>query len=371
MAPPPTAFASDYAYQGAEKFTKGDLEGAAQDYDRAFKQQPNNINYIYEYGKVLLELSRYDQALTLADRAIEIAPGDVRGYALKAHTLAWTDSATSVTVSIQGEQINPNFSPLYSARAIAYTQLGRYQLAEENGWKAINLDPYDLDARRAMAWPLIYLGRNGEAIEQLEQAISINPNLSSPYFQLAFEYKSLRLNQPEMAIAIYEHILANLQLSPADEAKANLRICETYSTAIRARYDWAEPYCQRAIEINPNYGSAYRELGRMQYQRRNYEGSIESFETCERLKNPDERGDIECWSLRGLAHYWLADCDKAWTVLNQALERATRFGDDPATFDTINTGIYNVTQNCPAYNNIALPTPIPPTLIPPTPIGGL
>lgn len=370
MAPAPTAFASDYAYNAADKFMKGDLEGAAKDYEIALRQQPDNVSYLYEYGRVLLELDRGDEALILADRAIGIAPNDVRGYALKANALAWEDPATSVTVSIQGEEIDPNFAPLFSARAIAYTNLGRYQIGEENGRLAIELDPMDMDARRAIVWPLTFLGKPAEAVEQLETAISINPNLTGPYFQLAAEYKN-RFNDADTAIDIYTHILTNLNPSPAERARANLRICETIAGVPEADFSMAEPYCQEAIEILPTYSSAYKELGRMQYRRRNYEGAIETFEICERLKDPDEPGDIECWTYRGLAHFWLNNCDESWEILNVALERATRFNETGAAFTDINIGLGNVISRCQGYRNIVQPSPIPPTPIPPTPIGGL
>lgn len=360
----------EYATEGANAFVRGDLEGARLAFSRAIAQAPDNIDYLYEYGKVLIELDETNEAVAIADRIIQVNPNEVRGHALRANALKWSDPATAIQDALRAIDINPNYSPVHAALAVSYANIQRYQQAIDSGAKAIELDARDADAYRANAWPLILVGRWEEAIENLETAVSINPNLTGPYFQLAFEYKH-RADDPAMAIAIYQHIIDNMNPSPADAAKAYLRICETYANVENAEFDRAEPFCRQAIEIDPSYGSAYRELGRMQYNRRNYEGAIESFETCASLQSDQTFKDIECWSLRGLAHYWMAQCDDAWNVLSTALDIADVQGEQQGTIDTINTGIYNVTQKCTDYIGLPTPTPILPTAIPPTPIGGI
>ena len=54
----------------------------------AVEMQPENVAYLYEYGKTLIEVNDIDGAVRIADRAIEVDPRDVRGYALKANALA-------------------------------------------------------------------------------------------------------------------------------------------------------------------------------------------------------------------------------------------------------------------------------------------
>jgi len=368
--PEPTLFPAQYAALGADLFRAGDLEGARDALNRAVEESPNDIAYLYELGKVLVELDRVDEAVEIADRAIQANPQDVRGHALRANALKWNAPDEAIQDALRGIDIDPTFAPLHSAMAVAYNNIQRYTQALDAGKKAIELDPMDADTYRAYAWPLILVGRYEEAITMLEKAIALAPNLTGPYFQLAFEYKN-RAKDPAMAVAIYQYIIDNMNVSPADEAKAYLRICETYAGVENARFDIAEPYCRQAIQIQPDYGSAYRELGRMQYVRRNYEGAIESFETCVTLQEGLERKDIECWAFRGLAHFWMAQCDDAWTVLNQALELGKAQGESESVMQNISDGIYNVTQLCPDYVNMPTPTPQPPTPIPPTPIGGV
>ena len=87
----------------------------------------------------------------------------------------------------------------------------------------------------------------------------------------------------------------------------------------------AQGYCEDAININPNYAEAWRALGQAEYPQRNYEGAIDSFEHCLALESsrPVADQDIECYYLRGLAHYYLGDCQQAWDILT---DRSTASG---------------------------------------------
>ncbi len=357
-APTPTPFASEWARRGAEAHVSGDLDSATALMGRAVDAQPNNVAYIYEYAILLIEQDRTTEADEWGQRAIDLAPTDPRGYAVRARALMWTDPTSAIPYAITGLDYDPNFAPLHAALAIAYTQIGRFQEALTRGAQAVALDPTDADAHRSYSIPLIYVGRYQQAIEQLEIAIELNPNLTAPYFELAALYNVIDF--PEMAVAIYHRIL---EIDP-ENPRAYLRLCETYSSV--GEFVDAQDYCEQALVIDPQYAEAYRELGRMQYNRRNYEAAIESFETCVEYGSQS----IECWYLRGLAHWILGQCDQGWDVLTEALERARAVPDNATIIENIRIGLQRITQDCPSYIGRGLPTAVPPTPIPPTPIGG-
>ncbi|MCA9903949.1 MAG: tetratricopeptide repeat protein [Anaerolineae bacterium] len=367
QAPEPTPFASQLATDGLEAFRQGNVKVAAQLFERAVAQQPTNIDYLYEYGRMLIENEQYSDAVDIGRRGVEAAPGDPRGYAIEARAMDYAgDSANSIPVAQAGLQIDRYFAPLHTALAGAYNSISRYQQALDAGEEAVRLDPNDPDARRAYAFALIWVGRFEEAVEQLERAIAINPNLVAPYFELAIMYRSLE--RYEEAIATYELVLS---MQP-DNIRAYLRLCETF---YQVRDDaQATGYCNDAIQrasidpTNTDLAEAYRQRGQIRYSRRNYEGAIEDFDQCVALGSED----IECWYIRGLAHYYLGGehCDEAWNVLNEAMVRISQQGiGEPVLSNTLE-GLRLVTDNCSAYFGRALPTEIPPTLIPPTPIGG-
>ena len=196
--------------QASNCITSGKVRDALGQFELALEQQPADIDYLYEYGRILIELDEYDLAVPIGDRAIAAAPDDVRGYALKARALMWSDPGNAIPLAVSGLDIDPAFAPLHAALAIAYTNIGRYDEGLSRGNRAIQLDPLDSFAHRAYSIPLIFTGRNSQAIETLEQAVAINPNLPGPYFELAAQYRAIDV--PEMAVGIYRRVL---ELEPA------------------------------------------------------------------------------------------------------------------------------------------------------------
>lgn len=370
LAPTATPFAGQRATIGEQYFRTGDLVNAEKYFSLAVKQQPDNISYMYEYGLILIELDRNDEAVSYGEKMMQLAPNDPRGYALKANAISWDDPTEAIPVAVSGTEVDNQFAPLHGALATAYTRIGRYTEALREGDLAVRIDPYDANAHRSYSLPLIYTENYSGAIQQLEQAIAINPNFVGPYFELAALYRNPLINQPEYAVAIFNEIL---KIEP-NNPRAYLRLCETYAAV--GLFQEAETYCDSALEIDPNYASAYRMTGQLRYSRRNYEGAIEAFQKCQDLSITDpahpnyDNVEIECIYILGLAHYYLKDgehCNLAWKWLNIALNHPEAQG---LTLKNILQGLELTTLNCPGYRGRALPTAIPPTPIPPTPIGG-
>lgn len=364
LAPTPTAFASTWAMQGYDFFLQGKMEEAAAAYGQAVSQEPTNINYIYEYGRTLIELDREanplqnrpksdaELASELGDQAIEVAPQDVRSYTLKAKALVWLDdSQSAIPIALKGYELDSGFASLLAVLARAYTDIGRYQQGLDYGLAAVEADPKSVDAHRGYAIALILVGQRTEAIRELEDAININPNLAAPYFELAGQYKGE--NRIEDAIAAYEKVMSIQPRNP----KGLLRLCETYTQV--GQNEQAEGYCDDALQIDENYADAYKARGGVRFRRRNYEGAIEDFQKC--LANNSQA--IECYYQQGLAYYYIGgptNCDFAWELLNESLGMQP----EPTIVDIIQTGLQLVTQNCVKYTNQALPTIAVPTVVP-------
>lgn len=381
QAPAPTPFASELATTGMDYFVRGDLDNARTYFQRAVLQQPSNIDYLYEYGRVLIELGTDDsslltEAVDVGERAIQAAPSDPRGYTIKARALDLSGKSTdAIPVAQAGLSVDRGFAPLYVALSGAYRNIDRYDTALDAAEEAIRLDPLDPSARRVYALALIWVGRRDEALSQLEEAVGLNPNSVPPYFELASMYRNLAKVDTaqgqqyyELAVATYEQIIA---MQP-NNAKAYLRLCETYTEI--GEHKRAQGYCEDAVTLRPEYAEAWRALGQTQYPQRNYEGAIESFETCVKLEQsrPPEDQEIECFYLRGLAHYYLGECQQAWDILTESINRERAVSSDPSDPVLVNSleGLRLITENCTGFAGRGLPTAIPPTAIPPTPIGG-
>lgn len=351
----PTLFPSQHAQRGITLYTEGKVEDALAEFEIAVAQRPNNIDYLYEFGRILIELDNFGEAIKYGQDAIDAADDDARGYAIMARALMWSDPGAAIPFAVRGLELDADFAPLHAALAIAYTNIGRYSEGYQRGLLATQLDPLDAFSHRAFAIPLIYTDRRNEAIAALEQAVAINPNLTAPYFELALQYR--QQDYQEMAVGIYRRVL---ELEPGS-AKAYLRICQTYAEV--GEFLTATPYCETATEIDENYADAWQWLGQMRYTRRNYEGTLEAMEKCVALGSTA----VECFYMRGWSYYVLDQCPRAWDVLQEALQ----YTREPHIISIINDGLASVRANCPGFEDVRLPTPIPPTPIPPTPIGGI
>jgi tetratricopeptide (TPR) repeat protein len=196
----------------------------------------------------------------------------------------------------------------------------------------------------------------------VRSAIQLHHRFDALYFELAAYY--IAKSQYEAAILAYDTVLS---MEPTN-VKAYTRKCETYFTM---REDsLAQEACEQAIQLDPTYPEAHRQLGMVRYTRRNYEGAIDSFEVCASLQEaqnvPLSQREIQCWYLRGLAWFLLARCDEAWPILHEALA----MNPTEEIKALINKGLLSCVDVEEADYDISdIPTQIPPTPIPAEPIG--
>ena len=84
------------------------------------------------------------KALGQADRAITLAPDNVRGYFAKGVYLSTSRRPREgLAASEAGLAINPNFVMLFGPRIIAELSLGRYEQAKADAQRAMRLSPRD------------------------------------------------------------------------------------------------------------------------------------------------------------------------------------------------------------------------------------
>lgn len=350
-----TMTAPTHAGLAYDSYLAGDVVAAETEFASAVQMSPTSIDYLYEYGRMLMYNEKYEQALGIAEQAIATHPDDPRGYALKVYALDYLNRAEeAIPVGLTALDIDLDFAPTYAFLSGAYNTLGRWQQAQEMGARAVELDPNNIDARRSFAFSLNWTGRYDLAVQHLEAAIDINPNLDFLYFELAGAYTGLK-NDPAK-IAIYEHVLG---MNP-DNTKAMVRMCETY---FGMRIDnLAQYWCEEALDRNENDARAWKQVGMIYYTRRNYESAIDAFNTCVGLSGSEY---IECWYLRGLAHYRLDQCDIGVPILQEGMA----YTDSEDIKLNIRQGLYMCAEADERYDFDIIPTTAPTPTPVPTPIG--
>jgi adenylate cyclase len=131
------------------------------------------VDYLYGWSPAG---TNYDEKIVgQADRAIALAPDDVRGYYPKSVYLRMSNRANeAVQVASDGLAVNPNSNQLYGARSAAEVALGRFEQAKSDAQESIRLSPRDPQVglrHVTLGDAEVGLGHLDAAIEEYEKAI--------------------------------------------------------------------------------------------------------------------------------------------------------------------------------------------------------
>lgn len=367
VVPEPTMMPNELASAAVALYRQGDTARARAMFEQAIAARPDNIDYVYEYGLMLIEMGNYDRALEIAEQTILENPYDPRGFTLKARAQVWSgNSASAVTTALAGMEVDRQFSPLHSVLARAYIGIGDFRSALESGQLAVEYDPLNADAYRSYSYALNNAAAYEEAIAQLEIAVSLDPQNTEALMELAGYY--LWSDRDQEAIDIYTSILS----AQSRNARAMLRLCDAYRKI--GQFDVAMGHCQDAADTDPTYNPAQFRYGLLLYSDRDFAGAKRYFEQC--VKNqPDS---LECLYRLGLTDYYLylgvtaqanllqdeqqrnellaqgpAYCESAWNHLQESLNIAESSAIGGETLENIRLGLGYVARDCPAYRGAA------------------
>jgi len=325
----PTPQPSELAARASALFMAGDIAGAEALLARAVAERPKDIAYLYEHGRVLIELGRTDEARQLGDAITAIDARDVRGFALKAAALAWSGGPTNaIPIALSGLELNPRFVPLYATLARAYVDDQRWADGLDAAERGLSISGNDADLNRAYAYALTSVGSYSDAITYLQRAIELRPAYLPTHFELAGLY--LARDEDQSAIDLYDHILA----IDSRNARAMLRLCLAYRKV--GEFARALGFCEDSVANDGADPEAQFQLGLLYYRERRFEQSREAFQQC--LNHDDGLYNLSCRYRLGLSHYYTGDCTSGWTLLRDSLDLA-RAGADEATLSNILQGL--------------------------------
>ena len=359
-APTATPDAVTLAARAERAYLSGDLATAIDWYAQAAQIEPHHSGIAFEYGRMLLYqsyggrsyASRASDALVLAEKLVEAAPDDAHAQALLCWALVETGrTQEAISAGLHAIELAPDFAEAHAYLSLAYQQAQRPDFMLREAERAVESNPQSVDARRALALALQTRGAIDAAIAQYERVIQLHPRLDALYFELAVSYKAQQ--NYEAAIAAYDRVLALDQ----SNVKAYTRLCDTQYAV--GEWSRAQEACEQAIMLDPSYIDAYQQLGKIQYKRRNFEGAVESFDTCAALEDsqgsPLSERDVECYYIRALALAYLGDCATAWSLFSDALV----MNPNPDETRAIYEGMALCAEYEDAFDVDDIPTPAP------------
>jgi TolB-like protein/class 3 adenylate cyclase/Flp pilus assembly protein TadD len=170
-------------------------------FDRALKADPNDADALAGEAFTYMALFAFGEAaeanldakiIDPADRAIALAPDDMRAYVAKSFYLALTGrAAEALRAADSGLAINPNSAPLLDARTLAEIVLGRFEQAKSDAQQAMRLSPRDPEIPNRLinlGMAELGLGHFDAAVVEFQKAIDAGAHYFIPYANLAAAY---------------------------------------------------------------------------------------------------------------------------------------------------------------------------------------
>jgi adenylate cyclase len=172
-----------------------------------------------------------DAGLKLLHRAMELDPGYARARSL----VAWALATRVVLGSLDFDR--------GISDALAFAQ------------RAIDLDPEDPWAHFAAGYVYMFSRRFGPAVEELTEALQRNPNSAFARIILGVAYGYAGLAEEG-----YRQLEIATRLSPRDHTQAANLSVEGLCHLVAGRYADAVTAERRAVQMRPNFGTAWRTL---------------------------------------------------------------------------------------------------------------
>ncbi|MEO8669038.1 MAG: hypothetical protein ABI399_11015, partial [Bauldia sp.] len=121
--------------------------------------------------------------------------------------------------------------------------------------RAMDLDPDDAWGHLAAGYVYVFSRRFGPAVEELNEALQRNPNFAFARMFLGCAYGYAGLAEEGLA-----QLDIATRLSPRDHTQAAALSIEGLCHFVASRYAEAVTAERRAIQIRPNFGTAWRTL---------------------------------------------------------------------------------------------------------------
>ncbi|RAM48949.1 MAG: protein kinase [Hapalosiphonaceae cyanobacterium JJU2] len=310
-----------------------------------------NATELYKKANILYELQRYQDALSVYEKAVKIRPEYAEAWNGQASTLSkLREYKAALTAYDRAIQIEPDYLEAWIGRGFVLKDLRRYQEAIASFDKALQLENNSPLVWNAKGEALNSLKRYDEAISAYEQAINLKKDDDEAWYNKAQTLKNLK--RYEEAIKAYDktleikpsyteawynrgNSLVNLQREQ-DALTAYEQAVQTNPNYYQAwlargnilmnlqRYPEAVESLNRFIELNPNNFQAWYNKGWSLHQMQKYNEAVAAYEQAAKLK----RNNDQLWYNRGNSLYLLQKYEEAIA----SYDRAARY--NPQHYET-------------------------------------
>jgi tetratricopeptide (TPR) repeat protein len=195
----------------------GRTDEAMSYYRKALEINPNHAKSHINYGLLLSNIGRTDEAMAHYLKALEHST-DVVAHNNLGNLFAKMGRTDDAMVHFQKAlEINPNYGDAHYNFGFMLANMGRTDEAMAHFLKVLEINPTDGGAHFSLGLLLADMGRTDEAIAHYRKALEINPDAIAPLQNLAFAF--VQKGQWTDATSVVRKALASAK-SAGNEARA-------------------------------------------------------------------------------------------------------------------------------------------------------
>lgn len=266
-------------------------------------------------------LARLEEAKASANRAIEIAPDDSTIRAIRAFVLDWyafnplvsAEERDDLLVEAEREasrafQLDPENALALAFYAEILADEQKWTQAEKYAAQAATLDPTLMDTHRVYGYVLETLGKYNSAIQQYQEAVRINPNMTFLYVRIGQNFRE-GIRNPDRALEYFDRAAKINQALGVQNPLPYIEIAKTYTQI--GQFFAASINAEKALELDPTSAQTYGQLGIIFRRARNYEGAMSLLQCavvgCTAAENEMGKVDIDGLPLTSItvAYYYV------------------------------------------------------------------
>jgi tetratricopeptide (TPR) repeat protein len=156
---------------------QGRYEEALKVFDKAIQLSPDNAELWRQRGDILVQLQRHDQALPSYQHVLTLNPDHPDALYKSGVLLGQFERyGEAIAYLDRSDKALPNHAPTLQARARTLFNLKRLEESLAEGKRAYRLDPGNADTCNNIGAALRLLGRDKEALNWFDKALDIRPN---------------------------------------------------------------------------------------------------------------------------------------------------------------------------------------------------
>jgi tetratricopeptide (TPR) repeat protein len=180
-------------------------EEALKVLDKAVQLRPDDAELWRHLGNILVQLARFDQALLSFQHVLKLNPRHqdalYKSGALLNQFGRYQEAIAQLDLSCQ---MLPNHAPTLQARARTLCNLRRFEESVAEGGRAYQLDPDNADTSNNIGAALRWLGRDEEALGWFDKALEIQPSSMAALDNKIISL--LYLHRFDEIFALYDHM---------------------------------------------------------------------------------------------------------------------------------------------------------------------